>query len=88
MLNQVYSVLKSDSRKGDFFALVQKDHHKLEIKYSMEKFLKNAWNKYLKHKIKNSAFKMLISKHSYLEDTKEIIFHKLKMGEYLQQNWK
>ena len=55
MLSQVYTVLKSDSRNGDFFALVQKDKTALNIQLIDEEvktFSKHAWKKYKKSKLK------------------------------------
>ena len=58
MLNQVYTVLKSNSRKGDFFALVQKDKNKQEIELNDEEV--KTFQKKLERNILNIKKKLYL----------------------------
>ena len=76
MLSQVFTVLKPDSRKEDFFALVQKKTAWF-IKLNNEEvktFSNEAWQKCIKLSsfLNESVFKSLVTKNSYLENTNNL----------------
>ena len=61
-LRQVYNVLKSESRKGDFEYLVKKDLNKIQIEISEEEikhYSKEQWRYFVKKNVTDLAFKML-----------------------------
>ena len=59
MISEVYSALKEDSRKGDFYQLVQKDLKDLNIEMTdsdIKNHKKSQWKMYVKEQVKNAAF--------------------------------
>jgi hypothetical protein len=88
-LRQVYDTLKCDSRKGDFYNLVQKDLKDLDIKLNdkeIQDYSKLKWKTHISQIIKKSAFQYLLQENSELEKTKHIIFDELKLSNYLLDN--
>ena len=89
MLRQVYEVLKTDSRKGDFVDLVQQDLNDVDIEISENKIKhtpKLQWKKYITCKVKEKAFQDLITQNLEKSKTKHIKFENLLMSEYLKCN--
>ena len=81
--------MKNESRKGDFYDLVQKDLEDLNIVLSEEDIqdlTKSQWKKYVHEKAKEEAFKALIEENDQKSKTKHIAFEKLAMSEYLVRN--
>ena len=77
LIRQVYDELKSDSRKGDFFSLVQKDMKDISIytdETRIEEYPKSIWKKIVKKAVMESAFQYLTSENLLLKNTKDIIF--------------
>ena len=88
-MKQVYEALKCDSRKGDFYSLVQKDTKDLKIQCDetmITNYSKSQWKNLVKKSVKESALKHLTSENSMLENTKEIMFKELKTSDYLLGN--
>jgi hypothetical protein len=88
-VRQVYDTLKHDSRKGDFYFLIQKDLRECDIKMTEEEIedhSKKSWKDFIAVKVKEKAFKELIYENSKLEHTKDIIFKELRLSNYLEDN--
>ena len=88
-IHQVYQVLKCESRKGDFYNLVQKDLQDLNIildETTIRDYSKTQWKILVRNAIKKDVFQKLISANSLLENTKDIIFRELRMSDYLIDN--
>ena len=89
MISEVFKALKEESRKGDFYQLVQKDLQDLDIEMS-ENYIMNykkcQWKLFVKDQVKNAAFMFLVNENSSRKKTKDIIFSELKMSDYLFQN--
>jgi hypothetical protein len=89
MIRQVYEALKSDSRKGDFVYLVQKDIEDIKIDLSEEE-IKNTskyeWKKYVKEKVTEAALEYLTKVNSTKSKTKHIHFESLQLSDYLLHN--
>ena len=88
-LKQVYDVLKCDSRRGDFYCLVQKDMKDTEITQNEEEikqFKEEKWKEYVKHKVTKLALKMLVNENLTKEKTMHIQFDQIKMSDYLIHN--
>ena len=89
MIRQVYEVLKSDSRKGDFINLVKQDLEDTQIDFTEEDiidFKKTEWKKYVHKQVSKASFQYLIDENSRKSKTKHIHFDKLEMSEYLVLN--
>ena len=89
MIRKVYTALKSDSRRGDFYHLVVKDMKELEIIFDENKILSYTyihWKKHIKSKVYDLSLKSLVLENSTKEKTKDIKFSEMKMGEYLKKN--
>ena len=89
IIRQVYDVLKQDSRKGDFFNLVQKDLKHCNIQMTEEEIknhTKTRWKILVSDKVKQTAFVNLVEENSKLENTKNIFFKELKLSNYLNDN--
>ena len=85
----MYSALKEDSRKGDFYQLVQKDLKDLNIEMTdsdIKNHKKSQWEMYVKEQVKNAAFLFLVMENSSKTKTKYIQFSELKMSDYLFEN--
>ena len=88
-LRQVYDTLKCDSRKGDFYDLVQKDLNELNIKLNdkeIQEYSKSKWKTHISNIIKKNAFQYLVQENLELEKTKHINFEELKLSDYLMNN--
>ena len=88
-VRQVYDTLKHDSRKGDFYFLIQKDLRDCDINMTEEEIefhSKKSWKDFIAVKIKEKAFKELIYENSKLEHTKDIIFKEIRLSTYLEDN--
>ena len=89
MLRNVYETLKTDSRNGDFVDLVQKDFMELNMNFTdkeIEDYSEYQWNFFVNYHIKKKAFSDLVEENQTEEKTKEIIFKKLEMSDYLKTN--
>ena len=67
MIGQVYSVLKTDSRKGDFVHLVQSDLLELKLHMTDHEILnisKLRWTNIVKHKVTQVCFEYLLNENS------------------------
>ena len=65
MIRQVFEVLKNESKKGDFYDLVQQDLIDLEVDYTEGDIIKSTkiyWKKYMHCKVKEGALKVLVKK--------------------------
>ena len=88
-LGQVYETMKCDSRKGDFYHLVTKDLKDLNLDMSendIQKHSKIAWKMFITKKVRECVFNHLVEENGKLDNTKEIIFDELKLGNYLKDN--
>ena len=88
-IHQVYEAFKCESRKGDFYSLIQKDRKDINIKLdeaSVKNHSKTQWKAYIKSVVKESAFQHLANENSKLEKTKDIHFEDLNTSEYLLDN--
>ena len=89
MIRKVYEALKSESRKGDFVDLVQKDIEDIRIDLS-EEDIKNTskyeWKKYVKEKVTEAALEYLTNVNNTKSKTKHIHFESLKLSDYLLHN--
>lgn len=88
-LRQVYEAMKCESRKGDFHYLVTKDLKDLNIDMSendIQKHSKKAWKMFITKKVREYVLNHLVEENSKLDNTKEIIFNELKLGNYLKDN--
>ena len=86
IIHQVYEVLKSDSRRGDFYSLVKKDLEDLNIKIdekAIREYSPVNWKKYIRNKVRENALQHLTYENSMLEKTKDITFSELRISEYL-----
>ena len=75
MIRKVFEVLKTDSRKGDFVDLVNQDIKDNDIdltKTDIKNMSKLQWKKYVNMKVKETAFKYLISENKEKSKTKHI----------------
>ena len=66
MINNVLSALQEDSRKGDFWGLVQKDLEALNIYMSyldIKTCTKWQWKQLVKRKVRQLAFSSLIEEN-------------------------
>ena len=91
IVRQVYDTLKVDSRKGDFFNLVQKDLKECNIKMTEEEiraYSKRTWKIFITQTVKEKAFSDLTEENLNLEHTKNIVFEELKLSNYLKDNRK
>ena len=82
-------MLKSDSRRGDFYNLVQKDLKELNINRDdnrIREYSPVQWKKYVRCKVKENVLQNLTHENSMLEKTKDITFSKLKLNDYLVEN--
>ena len=89
IIRQVFEALRYDSRKGDFYDLVMKDLEDLKIDLSEEDIQvlnKSQWKKYVHEKAKDIAFEDLIKENEQKSKTRQILFDKLTMSEYLVRN--
>jgi hypothetical protein len=89
IIHQLYEVLKSDSRRGDFYNLVQKDLKKLNINMddnTIREYSPVQWKKYVRSKVKENVLQNLTHENSMLEKTKDITFSELKLNDYLVEN--
>ena len=76
-IHQAYEALKSESRKGDFYSLIQKDLKDLNRtldEASLKNHSKTQWKAYIKYVVKESAFQLLAQENPKLENTKDIHF--------------
>ena len=89
MIEQVNSVLKEDSRKGDFVNLVQSDLQELKLHmtdHEIQNILKWTWKKIVKTKVIQQCFKHSVNENSSKEKTRDICFENLEMAKYLIEN--
>jgi hypothetical protein len=89
IIRQVYDALKQDSRKGDFFQLVQKDlkHCNLQMtEEEIKNYTKTKWKNVVSDKVKRTAFDDLVAENLKLENTKNIVFKEMKLSNYLNDN--
>ena len=73
IIRQVYEILKVDSRKGDFFTLVQKDFKECNIKITEEEIKacsKGASKIFITQTVKEKAFSELTEENFNLEIVK------------------
>ena len=88
-IHQVYLAQKCESRKGDFYSLIQKDLKDLNIKLeeaSIRNMSKTQWKVFIKSVVKDGAFQHLVYENSKLEKTKDIVFEELTTSDYLLKN--
>ena len=75
MIRKVFDTLKTDSRKGDFVDLVNQDIKDNDIDLTetdIKNMSKLQWKKYVNMKVKETAFKYLISEKKEKSKTKHI----------------
>ena len=89
LISKVFSALKEDCRRGDFVYQTNQDREKLNIILSNEE-IKNIsylkWKDYINMKVKLAALDELNLENSTKEKTKNILFNKLEMRKYIQEN--
>ena len=89
IVRQVYDTQKVDSRKGDFFNLVQKDFKECNIKMTdkeIKAYSKRTMKIFITQTVKEKAFSDLTVENLNLEHTKNIVFEELKLSDYLKDN--
>ena len=80
-INQVYQVLKADSRKGDFYNLVKKDLKDLNIQLdetAIRDHSKGQWKNLVKQLVKENALQNLTYENSLLEKNKRNPIYRIK----------
>ena len=66
MIRQVFEVIKTDSRKGDFYYLVKQDMSDLEIEIPEEDIIKMNklhWKKFIHRTVKEASLKTLLEEN-------------------------
>ena len=74
-ISEVYCALKEDSRRGDFYHLVQKDLQDLSIEMTdseIKSYKKRKWKIFVKDEVKNAAFAFLLKENELKKKTKDI----------------
>ena len=76
-------------RKGNFHHLVTSDLKNLGINMTeteIQNQSKSSWKLFISKKIKEHVLTQLIEENSKSENTKDIVFSELKLGNYFQDN--
>ena len=89
LISKVFTALKENTRKGDFVQLTNSDRKKLGLQYNdneIKNMSKWMWKKIVKQKTNSVAFSELVQENNEKEKTRDIIFDRLEMSEYLREN--